>query len=104
MGRPAHGRIDCGFSVAITHVSGVTRALSSTKLNRIAERELRAYGSAGGYVARGTDVQAEANFAGLRPADLGTGWGYEAESRWGTLYTAAGPVPVPSEQGAYQDY
>ena len=90
--------------MAITHVSGVTRALSSTKLNRIAERELRAYGSAGGYVARGTDVQAEANFAGLRPADLGTGWGYEAESRWGTLYTAAGPVPVPSEQGAYQDY
>ena len=49
-------------------------------------------------------MQAEASFAGLRPVDLGAAWGYEAESRWGTLYTAAGSVPVPSEQGAYHDY
>jgi predicted dehydrogenase len=98
------GRTDCGFSVAITHRSGVHSHLSSTKLNRIAERELRAYGSAGGYVARGTDVQAAACIAGLRPADLGATWGYEDESRWGTLHTAAGSVPVPSEQGAYQAY
>ena len=78
--------------------------MSSSKLNRIEERELRAYGSAGGYVARGTDVQAQAIFAGLRPADLGAAWGYDSESRWGTLHTAAGAVPVPSEQGAYQAY
>ena len=56
------------------------------------------------YVARGTDVQAQAIFAGLRPAELGAAWGYESEARWGTLHTAAGPTPVPSEQGAYQDY
>jgi predicted dehydrogenase len=98
------GRTDCGFSVAMTHASGVHSRVSSTKLNRIEERELRAYGSAGGYVARGTDVQAQAVFAGLRPADLGPAWGYDTESRWGTLHTAAGPVPVPSEQGAYQAY
>ena len=98
------GRTDCGFSVIITHVSGVYSRVSSTKLNRIDERELRAYGSAGGYVARGTDVQAQAIFAGLRPVDLGAAWGYDAESRWGTLYTAAGSTPVPSEQGAYQAY
>jgi predicted dehydrogenase len=98
------GRTDCGFSVAITHVDGVHSRVSSTKLNRIEERELRAYGSGGGYVARGTDVQAQAIFAGLRPIDLGAAWGYDDESRWGTLHTAAGATPVPSEQGAYQAY
>ena len=60
----SEGRTDCGFGVVITHVSGVHSRVSSTKLNRIDERELRAYGSAGGYVARGTDVQAQAIFAG----------------------------------------
>jgi predicted dehydrogenase len=49
-------------------------------------------------------VQAQAIFAGLRPAELGAAWGYEAEPRWGTLHTASGAIPVPSEQGAYQDY
>jgi predicted dehydrogenase len=98
------GRTDCGFTVAITHVSGVHSRVSSTKLNRIEERELRAYGSGGGYVARGTDVQAQAIFAGLRPIDLGAAWGYDVEARWGTLHTAAGSTPVPSEQGAYQAY
>ena len=42
------GRTDCGFSVAITHIGGVHSRVSSTKLNRIEERELRAYGSVGG--------------------------------------------------------
>lgn len=98
------GRTDCGFIVAITHVGGVHSRVSSTKLNRIEERELRAYGSAGGYVARGSDVQAQAIFAGLRPAALGAAWGYDVESRWGTLHTAAGATRVPSEQGAYQIY
>jgi predicted dehydrogenase len=98
------GRTDCGFTVSITHTSGVHCRVSSTKLNHLQERELRAYGSAGAYVARGTDVQAQAIFAGLRPVDLGPNWGYEAASRWGVLHTAAGAVPVPSEQGAYQAY
>ena len=98
------GRTDCGFTVSITHTSGVHCRVSSTKINHIDERELRAYGSAGGYVARGTDVQAQAIFAGLRPVDLGPKWGYDAEDRWGTLHTAAGAVRVPSEQGAYQSY
>ncbi len=40
----------------------------------------------------------------MRPVSLGPAWGYDTESRWGTLHTAAGPVPVPSEQGAYQAY
>jgi predicted dehydrogenase len=98
------GRTDCAFTVVITHVGGVRSHLSSTKLNRIRERELRAYGSAGAYVSRGTDVQAQAVFAGLRPAELGPAWGYESEERWGTLHTTTGAVVVPSERGAYQDF
>jgi predicted dehydrogenase len=51
-----------------------------------------------------TDVQAQAIFAGRRPVDEGSNWGYEAPEHWGTLNTAAGSVPVPSQRGAYQDY
>jgi predicted dehydrogenase len=98
------GRTDCGFSLALTHADGVRSHLSSTKLNRVQEREWRVYGSEGCYLARGTDVQAQAIFAGLRPAQVGAAWGYEAEPVWGTLHTAAGSVRVPSERGAYQDY
>jgi predicted dehydrogenase len=100
----ADGPTDAGFTIAITHTSGVRSHLSSTKCNRIQQREWRAYGSAGGYVASGTDVQAQAIFAGLRPEAAGERWGYEAEPLWGTLTTARGAVRVPSEQGAYQDY
>jgi predicted dehydrogenase len=98
------GLTDCGFTVCMTHTSGVRSHLSATKLNRIAERELRAYGSAGSYLGRGTDVQAQAVFAGRRPVEEGDRWGYEDEARWGVLHTADGATPVPSERGAYQDY
>jgi predicted dehydrogenase len=98
------GTTDAGFTITITHTSGVRSHLSSTKVNHIDQRELRAYGRNGSYVADGTDVQAEAIFAGRRPVDLGDAWGYEAESRWGTVHTADGSRPVPSRQGAYQDY
>jgi predicted dehydrogenase len=42
------GRADCGFTVSITHTSGVHCRVSSTKINHIDERELRAYGSVSG--------------------------------------------------------
>jgi predicted dehydrogenase len=98
------GSTDAGFTMTITHTSGVRSHLSSTKCNHIAQREWRAYGSAGGYVASGTDVQAQAIFAGQRPIELGPAWGYEDERYWGTLYTSASHARVPSERGAYQDY
>ena len=78
--------------------------MAASKINHLEDRELRAYGSAGSYVAQGTDVQAQAVFAGRRPVDEGNDWGYDAPEHWGTLNTAAGSGPVPSEQGAYQDY
>ena len=101
---PAGGRTDCRFAVSLTHTGGVRSRVTASKINYIDDRELRAYGSAGSYVAHGTDVQAQAVFAGRRPADEGSDWGYDAPEHWGTLNTAAGSVPVPSEQGAYHDY
>ena len=101
---PEGGRTDCRFVVSITHAGGVRSRVSASKINYIEDRELRAYGSTGSYVARGTDVQAQAIFAGRRPVDEGDAWGYDAPEHWGTLNTAAGSRPVPSEQGAYQDY
>ena len=101
---PAGGRTDCRFALSLTHAGGVRSRVSASKINHIEDRELRAYGSAGSYVAHGTDVQAQAVFAGRRPVDEGDRWGYDAPEHWGTLHTAAGSRPVPSERGAYQDY
>ena len=98
------GRTDCRFTVSLTHAGGARSQVSASKVNHIEDRELRAYGSAGSYVVHSTDVQAQAVFAGRRPADEGEAWGYDAPEHWGTLNTAAGSVRVPSEQRAYQDY
>jgi predicted dehydrogenase len=101
---PPGGRTDCRFTVSLTHDGGGRSRLSASKINHIEDRELRAYGSGGSYVARGTDVQAQAIFAGRRPVTEGDRWGYDAPEHWGTLNTAAGSVTVPSEQGAYQEF
>ncbi len=98
------GRTDAGFVLTLRHEGGVHSHISASKLNRLNIRELRAYGDAGSYVSHGTDVQAQAIFAGKRPAQDPAGWGYEPETNWGILRTAAGAVPVPAEQGRYQDY
>jgi predicted dehydrogenase len=98
------GRTDSGFFLTVAHRSGVKSHVSATKSNRLVARELRLLGSAGSYVSQQSDVQALAAMAGKRPADDPAAWGYEEESRWGTLTTAAGRVRVPSEQGAYQAY
>lgn len=98
------GPTDASFTLTLRHASGVHSHLSASKLNRLAAREFRAYGDGGSYVSSGTDVQAQAIFAGLRPADDPAGWGYEGGDRWGTLGTASGAERVPSEQGRYHDY
>lgn len=98
------GTTDAGFVLTIRHKGGVHSHLSASKLNRLAARELRAYGDAGSYVSSGTDVQAAAISAGLRPIEDPAGWGFEASERWGTLRTAAGTDRIPSEQGRYHGY
>jgi predicted dehydrogenase len=98
------GRTDCRFTVSLAHRDGVRSRLTASKINYVEMRELRVYGSNGSYLANSTDVQAQAILAGKRPVDEGSNWGYEAREHWGTLNTAAGSVPVPSQQGAYQDY
>ncbi len=98
------GPTDAGFVLTLRHENGAHSHISASKLNHLSCRELRAYGSAGSYVAAGTDVQAQAIFAGQRPVDDPEGWGYDAEPHWGTLRTAAGAVKIPSEQGRYHAY
>jgi len=98
------GRTDAGFTVDVIHSSGVRSSMSASKLNRNHERELRAYGSNGSYISHSSDVQAASIFAGLRPAAMGSRWGYEPEDHWGTLRTPLGARRVPSERGAYQDF
>jgi predicted dehydrogenase len=98
------GLTDCGFVITIAHVSGVHSHVSASKVNHLVCRELRVFGSGGSYVSSQSDVQAQAIFAGRRPIDDPTGWGYEVPERWGTLSTAEGSHLVPSAQGAYSDY
>lgn len=98
------GPTDASFTLTLRHKNGVHSHLSASKINRLAVREFRAYGDGGSYVSSGTDVQAQAIFAGLRPMDDLAGWGYEREDLWGTLRTASGVERIPSEQGRYHDY
>lgn len=98
------GRTDASFTITLRHASGAHSHLSASKLNHIDAREFRAYGTAGSYVSSTTDVQAQAIFAGKRPAADLAGWGYEPRSAWGVLRTAAGEEAIPSEQGRYHDY
>ena len=98
------GTTDASFVLAIRHASGMKSYLSASKLNHLQAREWRAYGEAGSYVASGTDVQAQAIFAGQHPADDLAGWGFEKPGLWGMLRTAAGTRQVPSEQGRYHAY
>ncbi len=97
------GRTDAGFVLDLQHTSGVRSYVEASKVNHVAARDLRAYGSAGSYCASGTDVQAQAIFAGRRPAQDPDGWGYDDEAHWGVLATGAGRERVPSEQGRYHD-
>jgi len=98
------GETDASFVITLVHTSGVHSHISSSKINYLAGRELRIYGDKGSYQANSTDVQAQALFAGKRPAEDPAGWGFEQPSHWGTLYTAEGEEKIPSEQGCYHAY
>ena len=98
------GRTDASFALSLRHRSGPVSYVSSTKLNHLQERELLVYGTGGSYIARSTDVQADAIFAGHRPATDKAAWGYEAPEHWGVLRTEDGEQKVPSEQGAYFEF
>lgn len=98
------GPTDAAFMVDLLHASGVRSYVEASKVNHVAAREFRAYGSDGSYRALGADVQAQAIFAGLRPVDDLMGWGYDAEDNWGVLTTSAGERKVPSAQGRYHDF
>lgn len=98
------GRTDCGFAVSMTHRSGVFSTVTASKINHVAARQWRIYGSDGSYVSDGTDVQVDQIRAGRRPVDGLDDWGFEDPARLGVLHTAAGRETVPSVQGRYDEY
>jgi hypothetical protein len=66
------GRTDAGFAIALQHAGGVQSYVEPTKINRLAARELRAYGSIGSYRSYGTDVAGAVDLCGT-PAGVRTG-------------------------------
>ncbi|MET9199615.1 Gfo/Idh/MocA family oxidoreductase [Gordonia sp. NPDC003585] len=98
------GRTDCGFAVSMTHRSGVYSTVSASKINHIAARQWRIYGSLGTYASDGTDAQVDQIKSGKRPADDLSAWGFEDPTRLGAVYTAAGAEVIPSAQGRYDEY
>lgn len=96
------GRTDAGFVVELRHLSGVLSVVESSKVNRLAAREFRAYGSSGSFRWSGVDVQAQSIFSGRRPVDDPETWGYDTHR--GIVATAQGERGVPSEQGRYHDF
>jgi predicted dehydrogenase len=98
------GRTDSEFAVTIEHASGACSHVSATKLAHLVSRELRLIGEYGSYISDFHDVQAAAVFAGARPAADRSAWGYEAESRWGTLAVGSRRARVPSAQGDYTQF
>ena len=99
-----NGLTDVGFTITLRHENGTHSHLSASKMNYIEARELRAYGDKGSYRSLTTDIQAQDIFAGKRPIDDLASWGYEPETNWGILRSAAGEKIIPSEQGRYHDY
>ncbi|GAA2042899.1 Gfo/Idh/MocA family oxidoreductase [Agromyces tropicus] len=95
------GPTDTGFVITVLHRSGAHSHISASKINHLSSRELRVHGELGSYVSDYTDVQFEAVRSGRRPEGARTDWGYETESRWGTLSTSDGTRPIPSLQGDY---
>ena len=98
------GPTDCGFIVSMNHRGGVHSTVSASKINHVAARQWRIYGSEGAYVSDGTDVQTDQVKQGRRPADDLASWGYERPDRLGTLHTAHGVESVPSAQGRYDEF
>ena len=95
--------VDSAFDISLEHVCGVHSQVSATKLHHAVQRELRVLGALGSFRSDGTDVQAQAVFAGRRPLD-DPDWGFEAEERWGEIRTGAGVRRIPSARGAYQHF
>jgi len=98
------GPTDAGFVLSLQHANGIHSHLSASKLNGLVGKEYRVYAEHGSYVSSGADVQAQAIFAGRRPADDLAAWGYEREDLWGTLRVSGGSERIPSEQGRYHGY
>ena len=99
------GRTDSAFDITLTHLSGVRPRVSATKLNRLNDRGLRAYGTAGRlHLPQHRRASAGTRSRESGPPTSGTPGATSQPESWGVLYTGDGAAKVPSERGAYQDY
>ncbi|MEC8082690.1 MAG: Gfo/Idh/MocA family oxidoreductase [Pseudomonadota bacterium] len=98
------GRTNVSFSITMNHVSGAHSHVSASKINYIEAKELIVYAENGSYFSQATDVQAQDIFAGRRPVENLSTWGFQGRDNWATLNTPTGSERVPSEQGRYHDY
>ncbi|WP_229673809.1 Gfo/Idh/MocA family protein [Nakamurella endophytica] len=85
----------------VLHRDGVRSVLVAGMASAAAGPRFQVNGDAGGYLVHGFDVQEQQLKDGGSPASLGAEWGVEPPSAWGTLTTADGSRPVPSERGRW---
>jgi len=94
--------VDDDAFVALTHASGVRSHLSMSALSAQAGPRFRLLGNRAAYVKHGYDVQEAALRGGAQPDN--SHWGEEPRAAWGLLGRDDDLQPVPTEQGAYQDF
>lgn len=98
------GGLDDDVFVALQHASGVRSHLRGSWVQGAPDLRFRLTGSAGSYVVDGMDVQESQLLAGHSPATLGSAWGQEPESAWGSLRRGPTSEPVPSERGRWDAF
>jgi len=94
--------VDDDVFVALTHTNGVRSHLWASAAATNNGPRFRLLGSSAAFTSHGMDGQEDALVAGLRPGQ--PGWGVEPESAWGSLGLLDDTKPVPSENGAYEQF
>ena len=95
-------QVDDEAFVALTHASGVRSHLKATIVAANQAPRYRVYGDRSAFVKDGVDPQEEMLKAGRRPGDQG--FGYEPESKWGTLSDGERTENVPTLAGQYPKF
>ena len=94
--------VDDDVFVALTHASGARSHLHASAVVHAPGPLFRVLGDRGAYTKPGLDPQEAMLAAGMRPGD--PGWGEAPAGEHGTLATADGARPMPTEPGAYERF
>jgi len=95
---------DDEIEIHLEHVGGVFSTLAAGMASAAQGPRFQVAGSSGGYLVNGFDIQEAQLKAGDSPRTLGAAWGVEPATAFGTLTTAEGSVPVPSEPGSWDRF